>query len=200
MNKTLVNDTVWLAFQQGSEPAFRALYVAHYKLLVNYGRRFGANDALIEDVVHDLFLELWHYRQTLTQPQSIPAYLIKSFRNRLLSQLAEQNRYQSNDHAGDDFGLHPTEPSVEDRLIEAGLNQEQQQRVQKAMALLSPRQQEILYLRYFSELDYQQICAIMGVTYHTARTQMHQALVALRKRLSENLSIGIGMLLFWAAQ
>ncbi|GAA4399991.1 sigma-70 family RNA polymerase sigma factor [Nibrella viscosa] len=195
MNKTLVNDVVWDAFQQGSEPAFRALYVAHYTLLVNYGRRFGADDALIEDTVHDLFLELWHYRRTLTRPQSIQSYLIKAFRNRLLTQLAQQNRYQSRDESDDSFGLLPTEPSAEERLIEAGLHQEQQQRVQKAMALLSPRQQEILYLRYFSELNYEQICAVMGITYHTARTQMHQALTALRKRLQENWSVSILLML-----
>ncbi|GAA4453592.1 sigma-70 family RNA polymerase sigma factor [Nibrella saemangeumensis] len=186
MNKTPVNDAVWEAFQQGSEPAFRALYVAHYKLLVNYGRRFGAENALIEDAVHDLFLELWHYRRTLTKPQSIQSYLLKSFRNRLLTQLAQQYRFQSNGEEDAGFGLLPAEPSAEDRLIEAGLSHEQQLRVQKAMALLSPRQQEILYLRYFSDFDYEQICAVMGITYHTARTQMHQALTALRRRLQEN--------------
>ncbi|WP_138989471.1 RNA polymerase sigma factor [Larkinella sp. C7] len=176
----------WNAFREGSESAFAALYSAHYRHLINYGRRFGADQATAEDAIHDVFIDLWKYRQTLTQPQSVQSYLLKAFRNRLVTQLAERQRRFAETDVEEQFGLLPVEPSAEDRLLEDKLNQEQHEHIQSALTTLSPRQQEILYLRYFTDLSYDDICAVMGITYNTARTQLYQALTALRKRLQTN--------------
>ncbi|MGA0559202.1 RNA polymerase sigma factor [Larkinella sp. VNQ87] len=176
----------WKAFREGSESAFAALYSAHYRHLMNYGRRFGADAATAEDAIHDVFVDLWNYRRTLTQPQSVQSYLLKTFRNRLISQLTERQRRFAHVEVEEQFGLLPTEPSAEDRLVEDNISWEQQQQMQGALKTLSPRQQEILYLRYFTDLDYDEICAVMGITYNTARTQLYQALTALRKRLETN--------------
>ena len=176
----------WNAFREGSESAFAALYSAHYRHLMNYGRRFGADVATAEDAVHDVFIDLWNYRRTLTQPQSVQSYLLKAFRNRLVTQLAERQRRFAETDVEEQFGLVSSEPSAEERLVEDGLNQEQQEHIQGAFTTLSPRQQEVLYLRYFTDLSYDEICAVMGITYNTARTQLYQALTALRKRLQTN--------------
>ncbi|WP_128544897.1 RNA polymerase sigma factor [Larkinella soli] len=192
------NDLIqWNAFREGSESAFGNLYTSHYRLLRNYGRRFGADDATVEDAIHDLFIELWNYRRTLARPDSVRSYILRSFRNRLVAQLTERQRHVAPEQVENRFGLLPAEPSVEERLIEAGLNQEQHRQVRTALLGLSPRQQEILYLRYFSDLDYDQICAVMGITYNTARTQLHQALVALRKRLQPHWPVLVWVLLAW---
>ncbi|GAB3917067.1 RNA polymerase sigma factor [Larkinella terrae] len=178
--------TNWNAFREGSELAFSALYSAYYRYFVNYGRRFGADDATTEDAIHDLFIELWNHRQTLSQPQSVQAYLLKSFRNRLVTQLAERQRRFADVDVEEQFGLLSPEPSAEERLVTDGLHQEQYEQVRGAFTTLSPRQREVLYLRYFTDLSYEEICAVMGITYHTARTQLYQALTALRKRLQPN--------------
>jgi RNA polymerase sigma factor (sigma-70 family) len=170
--------THWNAFREGSESAFAALYSAYYRHLMNYGRRFGADVATTEDAVHDVFIDLWNYRQTLTQPLSVQSYILKSFRNRLVSQLAERQRRFADVDVEEQFGLLSPELSAEDRLVEDGLNQEQHEHIRVVFKTLSPRQQEVLYLRYFTDLSYDQICAVMGITYNTARTQLYQALTA----------------------
>ncbi|RRA97650.1 RNA polymerase sigma factor [Larkinella rosea] len=180
------DQTHWNAFREGSESAFAALYSTYYRYLMNYGRRFGATDATTEDAIHDLFIELWNYRQTLSQPQSVQAYLLKSFRNRLVTQLAERQRRFADVDVEEQFGLLSPEPSAEEQLVADGLNREQHEQVQGAFTTLSPRQREVLYLRYFTDLSYDEICAVMGITYQTARTQLYQALTALRKRLQTN--------------
>lgn len=176
----------WNAFREGSETAFAALYSTYFRHLLNYGRRFGADAATTEDAIHDVFIDLWKYRQTLTQPQSVQGYLLKTFRNRLLAQLTEQQRRATPVDVEEQFGLLPDEPSVEDQLIEDGLHQEQHESIHRSFNTLAPRQREVLYLRYFTDLSYDEICAVMGITYNTARTQLHQALMALRKRLEKN--------------
>ncbi|GAB3315889.1 sigma-70 family RNA polymerase sigma factor [Larkinella ripae] len=176
---------IWNAFREGSESAFADLYSTYYRHLLNYGRRFGADAATTEDTIHDVFIDLWKYRRTLVQPQSVQFYLLKAFRNRLVRQLADQHRFAETD-VEEQFGLLAAEPSVEERLIEEGLSRDQHAHIQLAFKTLSPRQQEVLYLRYFTDLGYDEICAVMGITYHTARTQLYHALTALRKRLEAN--------------
>jgi DNA-directed RNA polymerase specialized sigma24 family protein len=48
---------------------------------------------------------------------------------------------------------------------------------------LSSRQQEILYLKFHSEMDYDQIIEIMGLNYQSARNLVTRALEALRKSM-----------------
>ncbi|MFC5411156.1 RNA polymerase sigma factor [Larkinella bovis] len=177
---------LWNAFREGSETAFAALYSAHYRHLMNYGRRFGADTTTAEDAIHDVFIDLWNYRRTLIQPQSVQSYLLKAFRNRLVKQLSERQRRFAEADGEEPFGLLSPEPSAEDRLVEERLNQEQYEQMERAFKTLSPRQREVLYLRYFTDLSYDDICAVMGITYNTARTQLYQALTALRKRLESN--------------
>ncbi|MFD1144454.1 RNA polymerase sigma factor [Larkinella insperata] len=188
------NDLIhWNAFREGSESAFAALYSTYYRHLLNYGRRFGSDAATAEDAIHDVFIDLWKYRQTLTQPQSIQSYILKAFRNRLVTQLAEHQRRFATVDREEPFGLVATEPSSEDRLVEDTLNREQRAQIERAFKTLSPRQQEVLYLRYYTDLNYDEICAIMSITYNTARTQLYQALSVLRKRLATDWPV----LLWW---
>lgn len=179
-----INDLMhWNAFREGSESAFAALYSTYYRHLTNYGRRFGSDTATTEDAIHDVFIDLWNYRRTLTQPQSVQSYILKAFRNRLVTILSERQRRSVDVEVEEQFDLLPAQPSMEDQLVEAILSQEQHAHIQAAFQTLSARQREILYLRYFTDLSYEEICSVMGITYNTARTQIYKALLALRKRL-----------------
>ena len=53
------------------------------------------------------------------------------------------------------------------------------------MNALSPRQREIIYLRYFNDLSYEQICELMNINYQTARSQIYSSLKQLRMLLKD---------------
>jgi len=61
---------------------------------------------------------------------------------------------------------------------------------------LSSRQQEILYLKFHSEMDYDQIIEIMGLNYQSARNLVTRALEALRKSMTSVLVL-IFLFLKW---
>jgi RNA polymerase sigma factor (sigma-70 family) len=76
------------------------------------------------------------------------------------------------------------EYSFEDSLIEQAVSQEQRQRLIQVLNTLPARQKEILYLRFHSELSYEEICSVMGISYQTARNQFHQAIKAVRQDMA----------------
>lgn len=176
----------WQQVKEGNQVAFRQLHQQHLRFLLNYGLRLHGTLSTVEDTVQELFMELWQHRHTLTEPESVRFYLLKCLRNKLSRQYRRDQPFVS----GWDTVPEPlflVEPSAEQRLIDLTNDEELRQLVHQAMASLTPRQREILYLRYFNDLTYEEICDVMGITYQTARTQMYQALKNLRHHLDHRL-------------
>lgn len=183
----------WLAFQQGDETAFRQLYQAHFRHLMNYGLRFYASRAVVEDCIQDLFLELWQYRQRLTPPQSVRFYLLRGLRNRLSAYLRQALTWEEVPLSADEYPF-ALEASSEQRWIDLDVDEALRQRIRVALDQLTPRQREIVYLRYFNDLSYEQICELLGINYQSARSQVYQAVKLLRQRLGPEY---FGVLVGW---
>jgi len=83
--------------------------------------------------------------------------------------------------------------SVENSWIENEETELRSKELTVAISKLSSRQQEILYLKFHSEMDYDQIIEIMGLNYQSARNLVTRALEALRKSM---ISIFILIFLF----
>ena len=173
---------LWAAFQRGDERAFRQVYGAHFRPLMNYGLRLCNSVAVVEDGIQDLFLELWQYRLRLTQPQSVRFYLLRGLRNRLAAHL-RQSLNSREIPLDEEFYPFALEASSEQRWIDLDVDEALRYRIRHALDQLTPRQREILYLRYFNDLSYEQICELLGINYQSARSQVYQALKVLRQRL-----------------
>lgn len=179
---------LWQSFCAGDEAAFRQLHQMHIRHLLNYGLRLHASLAIVEDCIQDLFTELWHYRTRLVQPASVRFYLLKGLRNKIKAQYRREQVFVSGDPDDLESLLSQTafsaEPSAEQRWVELDLDAERRDQVQRALRALTPRQREVLYLRYFNDLSYEQICEVMHINYQAARSQVYQALKVLRIALN----------------
>lgn len=169
----------WLAFRQGDREAFHQLYVAHYEVLLNYGCRFGLPAEWVEDTIQDLFVELWQYRTTLSETTSVRFYLLRSLRN----QLSRHRRMPVFTTVESEQLPFAIEFSFEQQWIDSLEEKQQNEVVQQALNALTPRQREVLYLRFFNDLDYPQIAEVMGLSYQATRNQVYLALKAIREQL-----------------
>lgn len=170
---------IWDAFRQGDRAAFSQLYFEHYEGLLNYGRRFGLPAEAVEDTIQDLFVELWQYRATLSMTTSVRFYLLRSLRN----QLSKHRRLPVFTTVDTDELPFAVEFSFEQQWIDSLEEKQQKTILQQALNALTPRQREVLYLRFFNDLDYPQIAEVMGLSYQATRNQVYLALKAIRERL-----------------
>ena len=187
--KNEISIELWQAFKKGDVEAYRDLYQIHASYLLNYGLRLHNVINVVEDCVQEVFIDLWQYRQNLADPNDVRFYLMKSLRNRIGKHFRKNQPYIS---GFDDAIELPflIEPSSEQRLIELDIDAELRQRIQFAIKALTPRQKEIIYLRYFNDLSYDHICEMMNINYQSARTQHYNALKVLRSELkNSNLTI-----------
>ena len=175
---------LWESFRKGDREAFATLFRQHYELLFRYGSRLTPDADLLEDLIQELFLELWQSRSN-TPVLSVRAYLLKSLKYKLLKVFRQQGRLKRLS-AGDD---NIFEWSHESFLIAEQENAEKKQRVLNALGHLSNRQREIIYLKYYQNLSYEEVGEIMNINYQVARNLLYQAMKSLKKWLPGPLGI-----------
>jgi len=163
---------LWESFKNGDRDSFRELFRKYYSPLYLYGHKITTDKELLEDCIQDLFTELW-LSPSKTPIQSVRAYLLKALQKRSKLELS-----------ADDLETRAFQISHDNLLILKEDQKENGDKIKAALTQLSKRQQEIVYLRYFQNLSYDEIGDLMNINYQVARNLLYQSLKALRKTLS----------------
>ncbi len=171
---------LWASFRGGSEEAYQRIYDTHFDVLYNYGRQFCLSPALVKDCIQDVFVTLWMSRGNLGPTDAIKYYLFKALKRRIVKCLKkEQRRVELRAQ------IPPFENvlSAEQHIISSQEDEEQKNRVRRAVNQLSDRQREAVFLLYYEDLSYTQIAELLSVQPKTARNLVGKALQALRNHL-----------------
>ena len=147
-------------------------------VLLRFGLKICGNRALVEDCIQDVFLKLIGM-DDITGIKNMKLYLLKSLKNNVLDKLARipEDVYDTLAH---DF---QQEQSYEERMIESETTQDIKIHIENAIKRLTKRQKEIIYLRYFEQQTYEEICLKLGLEYQTVRNHMRSAHQQLKQML-----------------
>lgn len=149
---------------------------------MRYGGQFCRDDNLIEDCIHDLFVELWRNREGLSNNDNIRPYLLVALRRKLIRQVKKQQRTRNEGETSEIDFL--AEPAIDQSIIQREISEANVKVLQEAMTQLSNRQREVLYLKYFEEMSYEDICEALGINYQSVRNLVSSGLKAMRKYLT----------------
>ena len=176
------DEKIWESFKSGNRAVFEQIFRAHIRILYKYGSRFTHDPALVEDCIQDLFLDLWHKRQSLGTTDSIKRYLLGSIRRRIIRKL--QRKPSENSHIElENYDFH-LELNAEDERIATESGLAQQKALKEAMTQLTQRQREVIYLKYFQEMSYDEIASVMDISYQSARNLVYAALKLMKKHMA----------------
>ena len=167
------DDILWDSFRQGNKNALAVLFERYYEVLFQYGIKVCRDTELVNDSLQDLFIEIWQQRQPAPL-LSLQAYLIKALRYKLIRAAKKSRLLQP------DLADMPFEMSHEHFLIQSEQDHATVEALIQQLNQLSPRQREIIFLRYYQRLSYREICEIMHIEYQVARNQLSLALKKLR--------------------
>ncbi|MBS0026716.1 RNA polymerase sigma factor [Chitinophaga sp. 22321] len=176
------NSTYWERLRAGDKQALFALYNNTYSHLLRFGLKLCGSDELVKDCITQLFLQLWNRHATLRPVTNVPAYLFTALKRQLLDQLAYQSKIHAAIHRMTDQEAE-RELSYEEIIIQVQRDEELKQRLQQAMKTLTPRQIELVRLKFFEGLTYEQIASQTSQTVKTAYNTIYDAIKALRKLL-----------------
>jgi RNA polymerase sigma factor (sigma-70 family) len=171
---------LWNEFRSGNAEAFGALIRVHYPDLFQYGTRFTKDKELVKDCLQDLFLELWANRETISETSFVKYYLLKSLRRRLNKKIG-RSRYTGSWEELHFESLFNGSPSIEVSIIREENLAELVRKMRQALAGLSKRQQEVIYLRFYLDADIDEIGEIMGLNRQSVYNLLHEGLKKLKK-------------------
>ncbi|MBO9594119.1 MAG: RNA polymerase sigma-70 factor [Niabella sp.] len=151
--------------------AFEKLFHVYYKRLLRFADAIVKDAQSAEEVVSDVFLNLWRNRSKLLEIENLNSYLYVATKNLAIrSRTRLQHRTPLNIEEIEIEPEHVTNPE------EILLNNELVKRYEAAVSRLPARCQTIYRLARQDGLRYKEIAAILNVSVKTVDAQMAIAL------------------------
>ena len=166
----------------GDEKAYEYVFETYYGYLCHYSRKLVQNHALSEDIVHDIFCNLWVKKKEIKINSSLKSYLFKAVYHASISQL--RNNQRELKYAQEKY-LQFIESEMilsPDREVEM-INHELRNKIYQSIDSLPEKCQKVFRLSRFSGLKNQEIADELGISLNTVQTQMKIALRKLRSML-----------------
>ena len=146
------------------EKTYKALFRRYYTGLLFYATRLvGEDDA--EDIVQDVFVEVWRRQDTVEVGEQIQAFLYRSVYTKAINLLKHRAVAEN----------YNAEARIENRELRLELH--------RAIGELPDKCQEVFKLSYLHDMKNKDIADVMGISLRTVEAHMYKALKFLRERL-----------------
>ena len=154
------------------------LYDRHSSLLYGLILRIVRNASEAEEVLQDVFLQVWKRAETFNADLGAPvAWLVRIARNRAIDQLRKNTVDMRTLEA-------PTPLPSESPEAQAALSEEQRA-LHRALEALSAQERTLLEHAYFLGLTHSELAERFGLPLGTVKTRIRTALMTLRRELQQ---------------
>jgi RNA polymerase sigma-70 factor, ECF subfamily len=164
--------------QSGDLKEFERLFKLLYSPLCLYANRFLYDKDKAEEIVQDIFYNIWKNRETLDIKVSLKAYLYRAVHNNCL-QLIEHNSVEEK------YKQYIIKEDVEFQLdpLHAMEIEEMSQVIEHTMDDLPERCRAIFNMNRYEGLKYREIAEKLKISIKTVEADMGKALQAFRQNL-----------------
>lgn len=164
-----------------TDKGFEQVFKENYRGLCIYAQNYIQELAVAEDIVHDVFVNMWHKRDSIHEERSVKSYLYRSVHNRCLNYIRDNKKFATN-----------SEDILDSATIQISEDNEQQYaaaelegKIMNIISSLPLRCGEVFKLSRFEELKYSEIAERLNISIKTVENQISKALKILRKQLSD---------------
>lgn len=169
-------------FLKGKKEALGEIMRLLYNDLYAYGKNILLDDALTKDCIQNVFFYLWEKRTSLGQIDKVKPYLLTSIRREALRLRSLEMKKTARHSFSSALDITV---SREKEMVDAQQLEEKWRQLNQVLALLSPKQREIIHLRFFEGMDAEEISQIMSIRLQSVYNLLSEALKTIRKHIVE---------------
>ncbi len=171
---------------------FKNVYVAHYSKMKRFAKEYVLLEEDAENIVQDVFLQLWENKQIIKMPINMVAFLFTATKNRCLDYLKHKK-----------VVLKATNTLMEEQKITMEMNLESLEAFDQsvfaentvesiltnAIDSLPEKCREIFIKSRLEGKKHKEIAAELNISTHTIEAQMNIALKKIRQQLKNYLPL-----------
>lgn len=160
------------------------LFRTHYAGLCSLAVCFLKDRDEAEEIVQELFCQLWEKKDTTTLTGSVKSYLYTSVRNSCLNRIKHlKMKIGHREH------VIRNSDRESDQVMQRMIGKELEEEIEKAMDSLPDRCGIIFRMSRQGNLKYSEIAENLDISVKTVENQMGKALRILREKLKNYLSV-----------
>lgn len=189
MNAQVLSDRVLLNnYLSGDCSAISQLIERHSRRVRDYIRMMVKDVDLADDIMQETFIKAVRFidEGRYTDNGKFLSWVLRIAHNRVLDYFRQQKsaRTVNESDAGYDVlgSMRFAEQNIEDKMVAEQIETD----VRRMIEFLPDEQREVVQLRYYSGLSFQEIADQTGVSINTALGRMRYALINLRKLIKEH--------------
>ncbi len=170
--------------KKGDQAIFSFIFESYYKYLVAVANNVVNDIEAAEEIVQEVFVNLWENRKSFNITGSIKNYLIKSVKNKCIDKIRHLNVIKKH-HKVILNSLDILDHTPEQIL----LGEEMKERLEEFLKQLPPDVSKTFMMSRFQKMKYQEIAVKLNVSVRTVEDRVSKALKHLRKSLKEFLPL-----------
>lgn len=165
--------------KSGDHAAFTEIYERYFGVLYLHALKMLKNEDEVEDILHELFTNLWLKANELTLQPTLSAYLYRATKNRVIDVFRSsriRSSYLESLQTIIDAGSENTEEAI--------LANELAGRIAKEVARLPEKMREVFELSRKNQLSHKEIAEQLNISDKTVKKQINNAIKELRLKIN----------------
>jgi RNA polymerase sigma factor (sigma-70 family) len=176
----LTETSYWALFKEGDKDALGKIFQTYYKELYFYGLKIVSVPELVKDVIQEIFMRLWENKDNLGQVAKVKSYLLVTLRHELIHASKKNHILEVNN-----INVEPFTITIEDFLINEEDSKLLNERLVISLNKLSERQREIIVLRFYHNLTFEELGEVLQMNVQSVRNLLFRALEKVRDDLKD---------------
>ncbi len=188
MNAQVLSDQVLLnSYLSGNSQAISTLIERHSRRVRDYIRMMVKDNDVADDLMQETFIKAVRHIDEGRYADSgkFLSWVLRIAHNQVIDFFRQKKSSKSISESEAGYGILGTlrfaENNVEDRIVASQIESD----VRRLVDELPDEQREVVMLRYFSSMSFQEIADQTEVSINTALGRMRYALINLRKMIKE---------------
>lgn len=164
--------------------AFRELFDRYWQLLYQLAARKTASAPDAEDMVQELFIELWRRKEPLTLSVSLKSYLVSCIYLKVLQYFRQkgfrQKHYQDFIRYEAQISMSPEAAMLSGTSFETEYGK-LQDIITQTIAMMPPQMQTVFSLKHYAGMTTNDIAAELKISPESVKTHLKLGMIRLRK-------------------
>lgn len=183
-----------IRLKEGDHAAFLEIYNRFNKRLYHFVRKFVADSHIVDDILHDAFLNLWNARHRIKENYPIESYLFRITRNLVFKHLRSHLRSAE---AMIELAYFEEKKNVQDTVYHTVVDREYKKIYELAVDRLPPQRKKIFIMSREEGLSHKEIAQFLGISSNTVKEHMSLAMKTIKDYITKDHGVVLSVLFYF---